>query len=45
MVVLLWMKSKTYRWGRASHEDQTTHVGGALVAERAGGVKQSTDTV
>lgn len=35
----------TYRWSRAGEEDQATEVGGALVAERAGGVDERTHTV
>jgi len=38
-------ESKTYRRSGASHEDQTAQVGGTLVAQRTGGVDQSTDTV
>lgn len=34
-----------YGGGRAGHEDQAAEVGGALVAESAGGVDQSTNTV
>ena len=36
---------KTYRRSGASHEDQTAKVGGTLVAQRAGGVDESTDAV
>lgn len=35
----------TYRWRRASQEDQGAQVGGALVAEGAGGVDEGTNTV
>ncbi len=35
----------TYTGGRASHEDQTSQVGSTSVAERAGGVHQSTDAI
>lgn len=37
--------ARTYRRSRASHEDQTAHVGSALVAEGASGIEQSTDAV
>lgn len=36
---------QTYRRSGASHEDQTAQVGGTLVAQRAGGVDESTHTV
>lgn len=35
----------SYRWSRASKEDQSTHVRSALIAQRAGGIKQSADAV
>lgn len=35
----------TYRWSRAGSEDQSTEVGGALVAESTRGIDESTDTV
>lgn len=37
--------TQTYRRSGASHKDQTAQVGGTLVAQRTGGVDQSTDTV
>lgn len=37
--------NQTYRGSGASHEDQGAHVGGALVAHRAGGIEEGTDTV
>merc|ERR1712111_273823 len=33
------------RRSRASHEDQTAHVGSALVAQGASGVQEGTDTI
>lgn len=35
----------TYRWSAGGEEDERAEVGGALVAQRAGGIDQSTHTV
>ena len=35
----------TYRWSRASKEDQATQVRRALVAERAGGIDERADAI
>ena len=39
------MEYETYAWSGARKEDQAAEVGGALVAEGASGIDQSSDTV
>lgn len=35
----------TYRWSRGCGEDEGSEIGGALVAQSAGGIDESADTV